>query len=396
MAKNPFAAAIRGGAFIEPIMKRLPHITALKALIERKKLDALICMSPENFTYVSGAFITTIKTIRPRHAYSLLTRTGEAHAIVCKIEESLVREESWISDVHPYIEFIDDPVEVLATALERRGLARARVGFDLGYVPAASFAQLMALLPGLEIVDTTEDVASIRAVKTPMEIELLETTTKQTHRAIVEALASSRVGDTDRAIANKIIKHMFDLGANGVQHLHLASGPRTPQVHNHPSDDETRGGEILRLDIGGTYGPFASDVARTYSTGTPKKEHSDVYRVLCEVQADVIRAMRPGVVAEDLFFACKDAFEQRGLPCTLPHIGHSFGIEAHESPMIRPGEKTPLVAGMVINIEPMTRDSEGNLYHTEDLVLITDDGCRLLTYSLAPKEIPLLGEAVSL
>ena len=376
-------------------MKRLPHIAALNRLIERKKLDALICMSPENFTYVSGAFITTIKTIRPRHAYSLLPRKGEPLAIVCSIEESLVREETWIAEVYPYTEFVDDPIEVLAGTLQKLGLSRGRVGFDLAYIPAASFAQLRALLPGLEIDDTTEDVAAIRAVKTPMEIELLETTTKQTHRAIVEGLASSRPGDTDRAIANKIIKRMFDLGANGVQHLHLASGVRTPKVHNHPSDDATREQEILRLDIGGTYGPFASDVARTYSTGRPKQEHRDVYRALCEVQADVIRAMRPGVVAEDLFHSCKSAFLQRGLPCTLPHIGHSFGIEAHESPMIRPGEKTPLVAWMVIDTKPMTRDADGNLYHTEDLVLITENGSRLLTYGLAPKEIPSLGEAVT-
>jgi Xaa-Pro aminopeptidase len=47
---------------------------------------------------------------------------------------------------------------------------------------------------------------------------------------------------------------------------------------------------------------------------------------------------------------------------------------------------------MVINIEPMTRDAEGNLYHTEDLVLVTEDGHRLLTHGLAPRHIPILGE----
>jgi Xaa-Pro aminopeptidase len=64
--------------------------------------------------------------------------------------------------------------------------------------------------------------------------------------------------------------------------------------------------------------------------------------------------------------------------------------------MIRPGEKLLLKAGMIINIEPMTRDSDGNLYHTEDLVLVTDDGHRLLTHGLAPGEIPLLGHPVAL
>ncbi len=51
---------------------------------------------------------------------------------------------------------------------------------------------------------------------------------------------------------------------------------------------------------------------------------------------------------------------------------------------------------MVINIEPMTKDADGNLYHTEDLVLVTEGGFRLLTYGLAPKEIPIMGQPLSL
>ena len=377
-------------------MKHQPNLAELRQLLATHALDALVCMSPENFTYVCGAYITTLKTIRPRQAFVVLARGGDVRAIVCGIEESLVRDESWIADIRPYVEFIDEPVDVLADDLRRMGLANGRVGMDLAYMPATSRDRLQALLPGLDVVDTTEAVAAVRAIKTPAEVELMETTTRQTHRAIVEGLASSRVGDTDREIANRIIKRMFDLGANGVQHLHLASGPRTPQVHNAPSDEATREGEILRLDIGGTYGAYASDVARTYSTGKPQPMHAEVYRVLCEVQEATIAAMRPGVAAEDLYFFCREQFERRGLPCTLPHVGHSFGIEAHESPMIRPGEKTLLRAGMVINIEPMTRDADGNLYHTEDLVLVTEDGHRLLTHGLAPKQIPLLGEAIAL
>jgi Xaa-Pro aminopeptidase len=287
-------------------------------------------------------------------------------------------------------------VDVLADVLKKQGLGNAVVGFDLGYVPFTAQQRLVQQLPALTLVDTTEAVAAVRAIKSPAEIALMEATTRQTHRAIVEGLAQSRLGDTDRTIANRIIKRMFDLGANGVQHLHLASGPRTPQVHNHPSDEATRIGEILRLDIGGTYGAFASDVARTYSTGAPKPMHAEVYATLCDIQANTIAAMRPGVPAEELYHRCRESFLERGLPCTLPHIGHSFGIEAHESPMIRPGEKTPLAAGMVINIEPMTRDAEGNLYHTEDLVLVTGDGHRLLTHGLAPRRIPVLGEPLAL
>ncbi|MBX3655825.1 MAG: aminopeptidase P family protein [Ramlibacter sp.] len=373
-----------------------PHIGALQRLISELDLDAIVCMSPENFTYVAGAYITTLKTIRPRQAFVVIPRRGDPVSVVCGIEESLVRAEGWIRDVRGYTEFVHEPVDVLAQVLEEKGLATGLIGFDLAYLPVTSHERLTGQLPRLRMVDTTEGVAAIRAIKTEAEVQYIELATRQTHHAIVETLAQSQLGDTDQVIANRIIKKMFDAGAQGVQHLHLASGERTPLVHNAPSDDPTQVSQILRLDVGGTYGPYASDVARTYSTGQPSRLHQDVYRALCQVQAKTIGQMKPGVPAEDLYFGCRAAFEAFGLPCTLPHIGHSFGIEAHESPMIRPGDKTRLKPGMVINIEPMTRDSDGNLYHTEDLVLVTDEGYRLLTYGLAPAEIPEMGRPLAL
>jgi Xaa-Pro aminopeptidase len=62
--------------------------------------------------------------------------------------------------------------------------------------------------------------------------------------------------------------------------------------------------------------------------------------------------------------------------------------------MLRPGDKTPLKPGMVINIEPGAKDDDGSLYHSEDLVLVTDSGFRLLTLGIAPKELPAIGQAV--
>jgi Xaa-Pro dipeptidase len=373
-----------------------PNLGALQRLLDDSGLAALVCMSPENFTYVAGAYITTLKTIRPRQAFVVIPRRGEPVSIVCGIEESLVRAEGWIKDVRAYTEFAEEPIDVLVQVLKEKDLASAQIGFDLAYLPVVSHERLMSQVPNLHMIDTTEGVAAIRAIKTEAEVHYIERTTRQTHRAILETLAESKVGDTDQAIANRIIKKMFDAGAQGVQHLHLASGERTPFVHNFPSPDETKESQILRLDVGGTYGAYASDVARTYSTGRPSSMHKDVYRALCKVQAETIAQMRPGLPAQDLYFGCKDAFAKLGLPCTLPHIGHSFGIEAHENPMIRPGDKTALKPGMVINIEPMTRDPEGNLYHTEDLVLITEDSYRLLTCGLAPPEIPEMGKPVPL
>jgi Xaa-Pro aminopeptidase len=104
--------------------------------------------------------------------------------------------------------------------------------------------------------------------------------------------------------------------------------------------------------------------------------------------------VRPGMAAEEPFFFCKEKFEKAGLKFTMPHIGHSLGVELHESPMLRPGEKTRLEVGMVINIEPLITDSVGETYHLEDLFVVAEEGPRLLTLGFAPRQLPVIGQPI--
>ncbi|MBN9062010.1 MAG: hypothetical protein BGP06_14505 [Rhizobiales bacterium 65-9] len=376
-------------------MKFEPNRERLKSLVSELGLDAIVAMSPENFTYVAGVHILTVASIRPRQAFAVIPAKGEPFLVICSIEKTLAESEGWIRDIHLYTEFVDNPIDALTAALRERGLAGGKIGIDLDYLPANSYERLKKSLHNVGFEDTTELVSAVRAIKSQSEIAFMEKATKETHRAVLDAMAESRLGDTERVIANRIGSGIINNGAQGTLFLCFASGDRTPQAHGHATDRVPVEGEIIRFDVGGTYGAFATDFARTYSTGNPSAMQRETHRGLCEAQEATINAMRPGVLAEDLFFLCKDEFNKRGLAWRLPHIGHSFGVELHESPMLRPGDKTPLKPGMVINIEPMTSDDDGSFYHTEDLVVITENGFRLLTLGLAPKEIPILGQKVA-
>ena len=368
-----------------------PNHAALQDLVRQLGLDALIAMSPENFAYVAGVHILTVASVRPRQAFAVLPAEGKPFLVICSIEKTLAESEGWIEDVEVYTEFVDNPIDALTDVLRKRGLAAGKLGIDLDYLPANSYEKLKTKLHNVGLVDTTEAVAAIRAIKTPDEIGFMERAARETHRAVLNALAESRLGDTERVIANRIANNIINEGADGTLFLCFASGDRTSQPHAHATDRVPVEGEIIRFDVGGTYGAFATDFARTYSTGNPSAVQREVHRKLCEAQEATIGMMKPGVKAEDVFHFCRAEFDRRSLPFTLPHIGHSFGVELHESPMMRPGDKTPLAPGMVINIEPMTADGEGGFYHTEDLLVITDTGSRLLTLGLAPKELPILG-----
>jgi len=356
-------------------------------------VDVLVAMSPENFGYVSGANILTVRMIPPRQAFAVIPKRGAPQIIVCSIETAHAVEESWIEALTTYTEFKDEPVDVLARVLrDALGFDKGRLGIDLNWLPQRSFQRLQAQLPDVVFTDTSEVVARRRAIKTADEIAALRRVTEVTHRAVLDAMAASRIGDTELTMALRISNGMLANGADTVPFMCFGSGDATLPFHAPPGDRKVGPSEIIRFDLGGGFGRWWSDFARTYSTGDPTSEQKKTYRGLREIQEITIASARAGVKAEDVFRTCADAFKVRGLPFTMPHVGHSFGLELHESPMLRPGETTVLRPGMVLNIEPSTLDATGAAYHLEDLVVVTEGDPIFLSLGLAPMDIPVIGQ----
>jgi Xaa-Pro aminopeptidase len=145
-----------------------------------------------------------------------------------------------------------------------------------------------------------------------------------------------------------------------------------------------------------------ADMARTFVVGDPTPEHRD----LIERQAELARralaqakaAVRPGVKGRELFDLTCDLFEAEGYPTQRTSgadenegfqysLGHGVGLEVHEAPSLGLGGRDPLVAGDVIAVEPGLWTSRVGGITFEDLLLVTDDGCEVLTqfpYDLSP------------
>jgi Xaa-Pro dipeptidase len=364
----------------------------IQSLAKTLGLDAIVAMSPENFAYATDVHCITVNLLRPRQAFAIIPAKGSSELIICSIEKSLAEQESGIKRIHTYTEFVDNPIDVLVSRLSELGLESGRIGIDLDYLPASSHERLKKPLHNLELVNTTEEIAAIRAVKSPPEIAALEHAAKSTHRAVLDGMAASHLGDTERDMCLRIANGILKGGADGTLFLCFASGERTPIAHAMATERVPKESEVIRFDLGGTYGSFASDFARTYSSGNPTKLQRDTYAGMLKIQKAIIAGIKPGMLAEDVFFLARDAYKHHGVPFTMPHIGHSFGVELHESPMLRPGDKTRIKAGMVLNIEPVVSDG-ANMYHTEDLIEVTESGHRLMTLGLAPDEMPVIGQS---
>jgi Xaa-Pro dipeptidase len=88
--------------------------------------------------------------------------------------------------------------------------------------------------------------------------------------------------------------------------------------------------------------------------------------------------VRPGVQSADVYRIYREAMEQAKLP-PYHFVGHGLGITLHEEPFVHARTSVPLEAGMVLCIEPLTMIEGRFGVQIEDELVVTDDGCELIT-----------------
>lgn len=365
----------------------------IKTLAQELGVDMVIGCSPENFPFISNGNLPNLTYIRSRCAFACVDARGVAFVVMFRGDESIIKEQSWISDFAAYREFEEEPIDFLADQLRSRGFADAQIGMDLDFLPATALIRLKKLLPGAKIVDTSGAIAARRWIKTREEILTIESAARATQDAVQEAFARAEVGQSEREICADILQGCLLRGARTITFATFGSGENAVHVHCYAGHRRIMRDDAIRCDIGPRFQSWMGDLARTYSGGAPTIAQRRLYFAMMAVQKETIAAIRPGVTAASVYQACVQSAAKHRCEFSYSHVGHSFGLELHEAPLIRPGDHTVLRPGMVINIEPMIRDrAEGLFMHTEDLVEVTESGARVMTMGLAPDELPVIGK----
>src|SRR5699024_9011127 len=104
----------------------------------------------------------------------------------------------------------------------------------------------------------------------------------------------------------------------------------------------------------------------------------ETWRKMNDVMDTIRDAVEPGITTQDLWNTFVREFDERGLQPAIGFLGHGLGLSLHEEPFINAHNATELQPGMVIAIEPIRID-EGNGYHLEDILLVTQNGYENLT-----------------
>jgi len=224
-------------------------------------------------------------------------------------------------------------------------------------------------------------VESLRAVKDEEELERLERAARGLEPTVRSLRDEIRAGTSERTVAAELDYRLRQSGYDKTAFdTIVASGPRSALPHGRPTDRRFEPGDLVVIDFGGVMDGYASDVTRTFSVGEPSPEARHIYDTVREAQQAAIAAVRPGIEAQEVDRAARDVIESANLGEFFGHgTGHGIGLEVHESPWISPGRAERLQAGMVFTVEPGIYIPGKGGVRLEDDVLVTEEGCRLLS-----------------
>ena len=349
-------------------------------LMEREKFDGIVALSPVNVLYLSGVILDTQKLIPDRLAIVVWPATSAPALIICSIEETLTRAQSRIEDIRTYVEFKESPIEVLAKVIKEKHLDKARIGIEKRYIHVEYFEEIRSALPDVRFVGCDRELDIVRSVKSADELALLRRAAMATDKAIAQGFEESHIGCDERFIADRMRDAMYKNGAEEMTFLCMGGGNHSIESHHHACDLKLKLGDVLRVDIGGCFKGYFSDMARTAVMGRPGNSEAAAYQAVWDVMEAVIDAVKPGIEARELYLIYKNQFTARGLDIRMSHVGHSLGIKLHELPILTPFEKQILEPDMVFQIE-LVNVTGGNLYHNEDQVVVTTKGHEVVSRS---------------
>ncbi len=320
----------------------------------------------------------------PASLYYLTGFTGEG-ALLATGNESLLLTDSRYTEQAgreapdlPLRELKGPYIDGTAEIAKEKGLKR--IAFSAARMSHENALKLGAALDG-ELLAPSDPVAELRKVKDPQEVEHIRRATKLTEAALAALLEEVRVGMTERALALRLEVLMREMGAQRAAFdLIIAAGENAALPHYQPADRAIAEGDLLLLDVGTKADRYCSDMTRVFAVGRVPRELAAVYETVLAANRAGIAAVKAGKTGVEVDAAAREVIAQAGHAEHFGHgLGHGVGLEVHEGPSLSPRSTDTLAPGMTTTVEPGIYLPGTGGVRIEDLVVVTQDGCEVLT-----------------
>ncbi|MFN8556224.1 MAG: M24 family metallopeptidase [Dehalococcoidia bacterium] len=226
-------------------------------------------------------------------------------------------------------------------------------------------------------------VEALRAVKEPDEVALLERVIALGDAAFANIAARVAPGWTERQVAWEIERYVREHGGDGLSFPTIvAGGPWGAMPHARARDAILEEGQGVVIDMGALLDGYCSDMTRTVFLGEPDATFSAIYDIVLTAQLAAEELIEAGMTGETAHQIALTVIEQSGHGERFGHgLGHGIGLQVHESPWLRLTSKDVLRDGMVFSVEPGIYIPGWGGVRIEDLVVMENGRCRVLTGS---------------
>lgn len=385
-----------------------PKEYRIKELLREKGLDGAIVSSPENFHYVTGfgghqhtvsrqpGFTLAVMRADDKVPTHLTTMDFEAATFRIKAAglnfvvdpyDTWVGLKTWDEIAHgavvPDKTAMESSMDKLVQFMKACDLANKKVGIELDYLPVPYYKSLTEKFPEAEFVNISDLFVYARSVKQPDEIEMFRKLCRIADHGFTEVSKIAKIGVSERELVQcfreDVIKSGFCAPSSWSM---ISTGPSSARL-TLPGDGVVKDGDVVKFDAGvnAEFDFYTTDTSRAWIIGNGDPALLKLKDRLYEGQRRMIAAAKPGLPINELYHTAYDYVKEM-FPCyRRGHQGHSIsmGPATAEAPYINASETRPLEAGMILAMEVPCYIDGVNGFNIEDMVLITEDGCEVLT-----------------
>jgi Xaa-Pro aminopeptidase len=340
---------------------------AVQTGLAARKLDALLVSFSPNLRYLSGFTGSN---------GALLILPGKSILFTDPRYEIQAAQESTCR-----IRIVKGPLVIgLLAAIQKLGLR------EIGYEPARMACDVFDALKSrlsmrASLQPVREWIEELRMVKSEAELEFIRRSVETNSLAFEQTTARIKPGIREQDLAAELEYRMRRLGAEKPAfETIVATGVRSALPHAQPTCSRLAAGDLVVVDMGAFQQGYASDMTRMLSVGPPNARSKRMYKAVLEAQLAAIDAVRAGARTAKVDAAARKVLKGYGLDKAFVHsTGHGLGLEIHEPPRLGRRDKLRLQVGMAITIEPGAYLEGFGGVRIEDTVVVTPNGCEILT-----------------
>ncbi|MEI3089284.1 MAG: aminopeptidase P family protein [Oscillospiraceae bacterium] len=355
----------------------MKNIEKYQSLLETGEVDALLLTSVYNRLYAAQYRVAEGVAVVTREGAYYFTDSRYIEAAEKNLKGFTVRM------THPGSSEIERINEVIGEHTIKK------LGFEENDMTYGDYLRYNEALHAV-LVPMQAKIDAFRATKEPWEIELMRKAQAITDQTFSELCKIIQAGMTEKELEAELLYRLYKHGAEGPSFDPIVvSGPNTSLPHGVPGERKLEFGDFITMDFGCIYGGYCSDMTRTVALGFVSEEMDKVYKTVLKAQLAGIAATKAGVAGRDIDGAARKVIADAGYGDYFGHgYGHSLGILIHEAPNANTRNDQPMPAGAVVSAEPGIYLPGKFGVRIEDVTVITETGCEVLTKS--PKKLIIL------